>query len=197
MKRAQGQRPGPQDGLIRAGLLSASTGSQATASRLTRRGTLVRVERGLYQGADAEISVHNSLAVVSAKAPKSVITLLSALHFHKLGLERPWQAWIALPRGSWAPRLTSQTLRISWLDEAELAQDVEHHSIDGVPVQVFSPARAVVETFHFFRQVGLEPALDALKDYLSRGPNGVQPLMAIARRRRAYNKMRPYVEALL
>jgi hypothetical protein len=123
--------------------------------------------------------------------------LLSALHFHKLGLERPWQAWIALPRGSWAPRLTSQTLRISWLDEAELAQDVEHHSIDGVPVQVFSPARAVVETFHFFRQVGLEPALDALKDYLSRGPNGVQPLMAIARRRRAYNKMRPYVEALL
>jgi predicted transcriptional regulator of viral defense system len=184
------------NGLLRASDLDGLGAPRSYLGRLVRRGELVQVGRGLYSVAGAELSEHQSLAEVSRRVPRAVVTLLSALRFHELGSESPWQVWIALPRGSWRPKMENLTLEVSWLDEAALEADVERHQLGGVEVRVFSPQRAVVECFRFRSKVGLEPALEALRDYLRRTPGGMDRLWECAKRRHAAVVMRPYLEAL-
>ena len=182
-------------GLLRAKDLDGLA-PRSVLGRLVRRGELIRVGRGLYAPADVELAEHHSLAEVTRRCPEAVITLLSALRFHELGSESPWQVWIALPRGQWRPKIDHLSLEITSLDDAAMQTDIERHRVGGVEVQVFSAPRAIVECFRFRSKVGLEPALDALRDYLRRTPGGVDRLWDCAKRRHMTTVMRPYLEAL-
>jgi predicted transcriptional regulator of viral defense system len=183
-------------GLIRARDLDDLGAPRAYLARLVADGSLVRVGRGVYASADNAPSQHHTLAMVAARVPGAVYTLLTALRFHELGSESPWQVWVALPRGHWRPELEGCAIEATWLEPLELARDVETHAVEGVDVKVFTPERAVVECFRFRSKVGLEPCLEALRDYLRRNPGGVDALWAVARRRRVASVLRPYLEAL-
>jgi len=68
--------------------------------------------------------------------------------------------------------------------------------IDGVKVQLTTPAKTVADCFRFRRHVGLEVALAALKDYLGKRKGSIVALVEAARADRIYTFMRPYLEAL-
>ena len=165
-------------------------------TRLVQSGKLERVARGLYSLPGAEISEHRSLAEVSARAPKGVVCLLSALRVHEIGTQSPFEVWIAIPQHMVTPRLDQPAIRVVRMSDEALAEGVEHLNIDGVDVPVFNAARTVVDCFRFRNKIGLDVALEALRDGWNQRKFTMDDLWRHATRGRVANVMRPYIEAI-
>ena len=165
-------------------------------TRLVQAGKLERVARGLYGLPGAEISEHRSLAEVSARVPRGVVCLLSALRVHEIGTQAPFEVWIALPQHMVTPRLDQPAIRVVRMSDEALADGVERMNIDGVEVPVFSAARTVVDCFRFRNKIGLDVALEALRDGWSRRKFMLDDLWRHAASGRVANVMRPYIEAI-
>jgi predicted transcriptional regulator of viral defense system len=163
--------------------------------RLTERGALVRVARGLYAVPDAEISAHRSLVEVARVVPAARVCLLSALRFHELTTQAPPEVWVALDVHAWRPRRTPFPVRTVYFSGAALTAGVEVHKIDGVPVRIYSAAKTVADCFKYRNKIGTEVAVEALKDYLKKYRRGVDALWRFAKICRVANVMRPYLEA--
>ena len=71
--------------------------------RLVQAGKLERIGRGLYSSADHSPSENRTLLEVCRKVPQAVVCLTSALRFHELTTESPFEVWIALKPGAWSP----------------------------------------------------------------------------------------------
>ncbi len=165
-------------------------------TRLVQAGKLERVARGLYGLPGAEISEHRSLAEVSARVPKGVVCLLSALRVHEISTQAPFEVWIAIPQHMVTPRLDQPAIRVVRMSDEALADDVERLSIDGVEVPVFSAARTIVDCFRFRNKIGLDVALEALRDGWSQRKFTMDDLWRNAVRGRVANVMRPYIEVI-
>jgi predicted transcriptional regulator of viral defense system len=167
-----------------------------TLTRLVQAGKLQRVARGLYGVPGAKTSEHRSLAEVSARIPKGVVCLLSALRVHEIGTQAPFEVWLAIPLHMVTPRLEQPAIRIVRMSDEALAEGVERRNIDGVKVPVFSAARTVVDCFRFRNKIGLDVALEALRDGWRQRKFTIDDLWRHATRGRVANVMRPYIEAI-
>ena len=183
-------------GLIRARDLDEVGVPRVYLKRLSDRGLLERLDRGLYRLADAPATELSSLAEVSKRAPHAIVALLSALQVHDMTSEAPHAVWVLIDRHARTPKLTSPTLEIVRASGVARTHGVETRTIQGVRVQLTTPAKTVADCFRFRRHVGLEVALSALKDYLAKRKGSIDALTAAARADRIYTFMRPYPEAL-
>lgn len=164
--------------------------------RLQEEGVLVRTGRGLYQLADADISAGHSLAEAAKAIPHGTICLLSALQFHELTTQLPFQVWMMIGHKKWAPTAPPVSLRIIRASGRMLMEGVERHSIDQVSVPITSPAKTVADCFKYRRQVGLDVAIEALRDGLRSRRVPIDELWHHARIDRVHNVMHPYIEAI-
>jgi predicted transcriptional regulator of viral defense system len=135
-------------------------------SRLVEKGELVRVGRGRYVLAGNDHSENLGLALVAAAAPKVVICLLSALHFHGIGTQSPREVWIAVEKDGSRPRLDYPPTCTAVVSGTAFTSGVERHVIDGVPIKVYSAAKTVADCFKFRNKIGLDIALEALREGL-------------------------------
>jgi len=165
-------------------------------TRLVQAGKLERVARGLYGLPGAAISEHRSLAEVSARVPKGVVCLLSALRVHEIGTQAPFEVWIAIPPHMVSPRLDQPAIRVVRMSEAALTDGVDRLNIDGIDVPVFNAARTVVDCFRFRNKIGLDVALEALRDGWSQRKFTLDDLWRHATTGRVAKVMRPYIEAI-
>ena len=165
-------------------------------TRLVQAGKLERVARGLYGLPGAAISEHRSLAEVSVRVPKGVVCLLSALRVHEIGTQAPFEVWIAIPQHMVTPRLDQPAIRVVHMSDEALAEGVERLNVDGVEVPVFNAARTIVDCFRFRNKIGLDVALEALRDGWSQRKFTLDDLWRHATRGRVANVMRPYIEAI-
>jgi predicted transcriptional regulator of viral defense system len=165
-------------------------------TRLVRQGRLQRVGRGLYALPDRPVSEHNALAEVARKHPQAIICLLSALRFHDLTTQSPFEVWLAIPNKARAPKMDYPPLRIVRFSGAALTRGVEDHVIDGVPVRVTSVARTVADCFKFRNKIGLDVALEALQEAWRAKRASMDELWRYATLCRVANVMRPYMESL-
>ena len=170
--------------------------SRMKVRRMVRRGELIELGRGLYAIPSFEPSEYHGLAVVSARAPAAVVCLFSALAFHGLTTQQPHEVWIAIPTKTWQPKLDWPPLRVVTFSGAHYHEGIEHHTLEGVDVQVYGVAKTVVDCFRFRNKIGLDVALEALRDALRK--KRVQPgeLVELAQRQRVATSFRPYIEAL-
>ena len=164
--------------------------------RLAARGELVRLSRGLYALPGADATEHHSLATVATRVPAAVICLLSALRFHGLGTQHPRDIWIAIDRTRAVPKPRDLPLRVVRISPGLLAFGIDAHTIQGVKVHVTSPARTVADCFKFRNRVGLDVAVEALRDYLRTRKSTPDDLWQCAERLRVLNVIRPYWEGL-
>lgn len=164
--------------------------------RLLRRGQVERVGRGLYTLPGAAATEHQSLVEACKRVPHGVVCLLSALRFHELTTQNPFEVWMAIDQKAWRPRGRRPRLRIVHLSGAALKSGVDDHRIEGVTVRVFSLAKTVADCFKFRNKIGLDVALDALRDYRRKHRAGLDELWGFARICRVTRVMRPYLEAL-
>lgn len=163
--------------------------------RLCQRGLLTRTGRGRYVAADAEISVHHGLAQAAKRIPNGVICLLSALQFHELGTQSPFEVWMALDRSAARPRIDYPPLRIVRFSGTALTEGVEQHSIENVPARIYSAAKTVADCFKYRNKIGLDVALEALRDCREQKKCNNDDLWRYAKICRVANIMRPYLEA--
>ncbi len=165
-------------------------------SRLVERGELLRVGRGRYLLPSSEPSENIGLALVAAKVPRSVVCLLSALRFHQVGTQAPPEVWIAVEQGAAQPRLDYPRIRIARFSGRAFTFGIERHVIDGVPVRIYSPAKTVADCFKYRHKIGLDVALEALREGIRAKRFTRDELWAAAKVCRVSAVIRPYLEML-
>ena len=165
--------------------------------RMCAKGLLNRVSRGLYIRADAEFSTNIGLAQVAKRVPHGVVCLLSALQFHGIGTQSPYEVWLALDRDVRRPRIEYPPLRIMRFSDKALTEGIEKHEIERVSVRIYSPAKTVADCFKYRNKIGLDVAIEALRDCRDSKKCTNADLWKYAKVCRVTKVMQPYLEAIL
>lgn len=185
-----------QSEVVRARDLSAQGVHPMALQRLVEKGVVERDGRGLYRLAGAEVSEHYSLLQAVKRVPQGVICLLSSLRFHELTTQKPFEVWLMLERGSRRPSVDAPPLRIHYLSGEAFRAGVEEHDLDGVTLRVYSPAKTVADCFKFRYKIGMDVALEALRETLRHKRATVDDIWRYAELCRVARVIYPYLEAL-
>ena len=167
-----------------------------TLSRLVRSGDLERVGRGLYRLPETPITENHGFALVAAAVPKGVICLISALRFHEIGTQLPHEVWIAIDRRSRRPSIEYPRLRVFRFGGVALTEGIETHSIEGETVRIYSAAKTVADCFKYRNKVGLDVALEALREAWRDRRFTMAEIHSYARICRVVRVMQPYLDAI-
>ncbi len=145
-----------------------------TISRMEQKGLLNQLSRGLYQLPDAPLDGNHSLAVAAKLVPNGVICHDSALAFHELTDRIPPFVWVAIGPREWRPKITQPRIQIMRFGPKVFDKGIEHHTIESVPVRIYSPAKTVVDLFKSAQyqkalcksSTGFAPATQGMKEAL-------------------------------
>jgi predicted transcriptional regulator of viral defense system len=183
--------------ILRTGQAKKLGIDQPILIQMCAEGLLVREGRGLYRLAGLPPLSNPDFVQVAMRVPNSVICLISALNFHHLTTQIPYRVYIALPQKTKAPRLDYPPLDIVYLSEKPYTEGIEKHPIDGVTVRIYSREKTVTDCFKFVNKVGLDIAIEALKDYLRQPDRNLGEILRCARVNRVEKIMQPYLRATL
>jgi predicted transcriptional regulator of viral defense system len=164
--------------------------------RLVERGELIRTGRGLYALADAAFTTGHSLAAASARVPHGVICLLSALQFHDIGTQAPFEVWMAIDNHARRPSNDNPPLRTIYMSGSALTEGIGTHMLEGTPVQIFNPAKTIVDCFKYRHKIGVDVAVEALRDGFESRCCTMDELWFYAKICRMTKVMHPYLECL-
>lgn len=165
-------------------------------TRLVNAGLLDRVSRGVYGLPRRRVTEHASLAEASLRVPRGVVCLLSALRLHHIGTQAPFEVWLAIPQSMTTPKLDQPQLRIVRMSSVALAEGIVYKQVDGIRVPVFNAAKTVADCFKYRNKIGLDMALEALREALRTRKVNMDDLWRYAKINRVANVMRPYLEAV-
>lgn len=183
-------------GFARAHELAQLGVAGETLQLLLRKGVIVRISRGLYAMPDRVMNEHDQLAQLAIKHPRLVFCLLTALQIHGLTTQTPHEVWVAISPSARAPKVSYPPLRIVRLSDPGLG--IEQITLDGVVhIPVTSVAKTVADCFKFRNKIGLDIALDALRDAWRQKKVTMDELWETAQLCRVANVMRPYLESLV
>ena len=163
--------------------------------RLYRQGALVRPARGVYALADSSVTEHHTLAVAVKLVPRGVVCLLSALRFHTLTTQDPHEIWMAIDFKARKPSIEYPRLRVVRFSGRALVEGVETHVIEGIEVRVYSAAKTVADCFKYRNKIGVDVAIEALRNALRTRKATVDEIHRFAKLCRVANVMRPYLES--
>lgn len=166
-------------------------------SRMVNQGKLLRIGRGLYMLPDAPVTENHTLAEASKRAPEAVVCLLSALRFHGLTTQSPFQVWLAIENKAWQPRTQGLPLRFVRFSGDAFRIGVDIHKIEGAAVKIYNPAKTICDCFKYRRKIGLDVAVESLRDGLHGRKCTLDDLWRYAVVCRVQRVMQPYWEAML
>jgi len=184
-------------GILRPRDLDAHSIPREYLIRLYRQGGLERLGRGLYQLPHADLTENHSLAEACKRVPHGVICLLSALRFHGLTTQLPFEVWLAIDRKARIPKMQGLSLRVVRFSKEGRSIGIEEHFIEGVKVRVFSPAKTVVDCFKYRNKIGLDVAIEALRDCRRQRKCKNDELWRYAKACRVSRVMMPYLQAMV
>jgi len=168
-----------------------------TLYQMRDAGVILRESRGLYRLTDVEFGSNTDLVQVAIKIPKGVVCLISALSFHNLTTQIPHQVYIALPIYAEKPRLEYPPLRIFWLSQKAYSTGIEDYELDGIPVKIYGIEKTIADCFKFRNKIGLDVALEALREYRKIEGFNIETLLHYARIDRVARVIKPYLEAII
>jgi predicted transcriptional regulator of viral defense system len=168
--------------------------------QLQQKGLLERAGRGIYRQPDWEVTENHSLVEAAQRVPRGVICLLSSLRFHDLTTQAPFEVWVAIDRKAHRPNSTREDhltpLNIVRFSGEALTSGVEEHMLEGVTVKIYSPAKTVADCFKYRNKIGVDVAVEALRDCWQKRRASADELWRYAKICRVANVMRPYMEAI-
>jgi len=184
------------------GILRASTAIELGVPKhvlyeMVKTGELVREAQGIYRLSESDPLGNPDLVNISLRVPYAVFCLISALYFHELTTQIPHQVYFALPRDVKTPKIQYPPISVFHFSEEPYQAGIVEHELDGVKVKIYDREKTVADCFKFRQKVGMDVALEALKDYLSQPRPNVSLLLKYARVNRVEKIMRPYLEALI
>lgn len=184
-------------GTLRASQARAAGVHPRTLAAMVAAGILRRASRGLYQLADGGSATDPDLAVVALKAPSAVVCLMSALALHELTTQIPHRVDLALPPGARAPKLAHPPIEVYRFGGRSMTEGVESHDLNGPTIRVFSPPKTVADCFKFRNKIGLDVAIEAMRDCLRQRRATPAEILRFAEIDRVSKVMRPYIEAVV
>jgi predicted transcriptional regulator of viral defense system len=164
--------------------------------RLVEQGLLFKSGRGMYTYIDAEITEHHSLTIASQRVEHGVICLLSALQFHDIGTQAPFEVWIAIDIHARRPNSDVLSLHPIYMSGLALTMGIETHAIEGTPVRIFNLPKTIVDCFKYRHKIGLDVALEALRESWESRRCSMDELWEYAKICRMSKVIRPYLEYL-
>jgi len=186
-----------RQGVLRPRDLAKHRISRTALARMKAKGEIEQLGRGLYALPGTSGTLNQGLVEVAKRVPKAVACLLTALRFHELTTQAPFEVWIALPREAWRPRMEYPKLRVLRFSGESMTSGIETHVIQGVKVRVFNPAKTVADCFKYRNKFGLDVALEALRECWREKRATMDDLTRYAEICRVRNVMRPYLESLV
>jgi predicted transcriptional regulator of viral defense system len=183
-------------GLVRAADLEAHGIPRGQLYRLVHKGLVERQARGIYAASKHPVTAEHTLAQVAKQIPGGVFCLLTALRFHELTTHAPAEVWIALPEKARKPRLATPRLRVTRFSGSALTEGIETHRVEGVKVRIYSTAKTVADCFKYRNKVGIDVAVEALRDFSRHHRGGATELARYARICRVSRVMQPYLDAI-
>lgn len=184
-------------GIIRARDLAAHNIPREYLSRAIEAGDLIKLSRGIYTADEDSLSNSFALAQVTKAAPDAVIVLLSALRFHEIGTQNPYEVWIAVKRHGYKPRMEYPPLRVFRYSDESIKSGIEYHKIDGVEVAITSVEKTIADCFKFRNKIGIDVCIEALQEAWCGKKLNMNKLTQEAKVCRVYNVLRPYAEAIV
>jgi len=185
-----------QLGIVRAADLETRGVPRGQLYQLLRKGLIERQARGIYVASHHPFTAEHTLAQVAKRVPGGVLCLLTALRFHELTTQDPAEVWIALPEKARKPQLDYPRLRVARFSGAALTEGIETHRLENVDVRVYSAAKTVADCFKYRNKVGIDVAVEALRDFSRRYRGGATELARFARICRVTRVMQPYLDAI-
>jgi predicted transcriptional regulator of viral defense system len=186
----------PGSGTIRARDVGRAGLTRGRLRGMLRRGEIQRAGRGIYRPL-AEATELDTVAAVCARVPDAIICLLTALAIHRIGTQLPTDVWIALDRKARKPKIPDLPVRLVRYSGAMLTYGVDHRVIQGVSARITSPARTVVDCFRYRNKIGIDVALEALKESLRTRRTTVDAIIRAAQVCRVYSVMSAYLQAVV
>ena len=165
--------------------------------KLCTSGHLIRTGRGLYVLADGDFKEHHSIAEACKRVPHGIVCLLSALSYYEIGTQNPHQIWMAIDRAMRKPKVDYPPIRIFRFSGPSLKEGIEEKKIEGVSVQVYNPAKTLADCFKYRNKVGIDVAIEALKECWRSRRCEIDELVYYAKICRVRNIMQPYMEAIV
>ncbi len=185
-----------KNGLFRLSEATAAGIHPEYVRRLATQGQLHRVGRGLYALPTLQPTEHHTLVEVAKRIPKGVFCLLTALRFHHLGTQNPREVWVAVDRRAGRPRIDFTPVRLVRVSGSVLRDGIDSHMVERVEVRVTSAARTVADCFKFRNKIGIDVAVEALKDFRRYRKGTTDELWHQAELLRVARVMRPYWDSL-
>lgn len=185
-----------QKGMLRPNDLDAIGAPRVVLTRMMTKGLLEKIGPGIYCLPESQSSENESLVTIATKVPQAVFCLLTALQFHELTTQLPRQIWIAMPRGSHTPKIDFPPIRMVQFTGDAYSEGVEVVERDQVALRVYCVAKTVADCFKHRNKIGLDVALEALKDARSKKKATADDLWRYAKICRVSNVMRPYLEVI-
>ena len=182
-------------GIIRAEDVEAVGISRNYLYRMHKEGLLEKNAVGLYTLPEAPVTENSSLAEVAKRLPHAVVCLISALSYHEITTQIPHEIWLTIPRGSWRPDVEYPPLNLTYVSGPAYSFGIQEHVINGVAVKIYSPAKTVADCFKFRNKVGLDVAIEALREAWRSRKVTMDELVEAAEIDRVSKIMRPYLEA--
>ncbi len=165
-------------------------------SRMVKQGTLERVSRGLYRKPNTQMSEREEMVNVALRVPRAVFCLFTALQFYELTTQLPRDIWIAMPHGSRKPKIEYPPIEMIRLTGKTYSEGINTVVCDQVPLKIYSPAKTIVDCFKFRNKIGLDIALEALKDALQKRLVTYDEIYYFAKIERLVKVILPYLEAV-
>ncbi|MBI2505471.1 MAG: type IV toxin-antitoxin system AbiEi family antitoxin domain-containing protein [Candidatus Latescibacteria bacterium] len=185
-----------QLGIVRPAELVVRGIPRTQLYRLVRKGMVERQARGIYVASQHPITAHHTLAQVAKRVPAGVFCLLTALRFHGLTTQAPAEVWIALPEKARKPWIDYPRLRVARFSGLALSEGIEIHRLEKVEVRIYSAAKTVADCFKYRNKVGIDVAIEALRDFSRLNRGQATELARFAQICRVTRVMQPYLDAV-
>lgn len=183
------------------GILRMSAALEAGISRRTlyamhAAGVLERLSRGVYRLTSLPGLAAPDLVTVATRVPNGVVCLISALAIHELTTQVPHAVDIAIARGAEKPRIDYPPVNIYWFSGEAFSRGIDAHAVDGTRIRVYGAEKSIADAFKYRNKIGLEVALEALRNWRSRRQSNIEQLLEYARVCRVERVVRRYLEAM-
>lgn len=165
--------------------------------RMENDGEIIRLSRGLYSLPNAAPSTHYSLLEAQKHIPNGVICLLSALVYHDIGTQNPHLVWMAIPHRSRTPKIENLPVKIVRMTDEPYERGKTEVKIEGGILKIYDIPKTVADCFKFRNKIGIDVAIEALKDVIGHKRATVDELLKAADVCRVRKIITPYLETLL
>lgn len=163
---------------------------------LENEGLITKIKRGLYKWNDYDFE--NELSELTRIVPEAVVCLLSALSYHNLTTNSPWQHHVAIRRDFRKPVLPKYPpIKLYYFSLEQYEAGIEEIIIDGVKIKIYNREKTICDCVRYRNKIGIDIVKEALTDYLREKDRNINKLLEYAKICRVYGIIKEYLGVLV